>query len=220
MRVIGARSLGEQVNRKILVMGLPAAGKTTPANILASLLNAPAFNAVPGSLSSDCGFSWLDRTGAGRFEDTNQVFVPPKWFDPCVAAPGRLQYWAERALALLRPPFDPQKFTAIFIGRYQPFHGGHQRLIEKGLCRVGQVRIAVRDTPGIDAKSPLPFFAVKQRIEAALPAHAGRFVVVSLSNITNILYGREVGYSVERNVLDEVSKAISATEIRKLSAVP
>jgi cytidyltransferase-like protein len=50
--------------------------------------------------------------------------------------------------------------TALFIGRYQPFHPGHQRLIEEGLRRVGQVCIAVRDTHGTDEKNPLPFFAV------------------------------------------------------------
>jgi predicted kinase len=33
------------VNRKILIIGLPAAGKTTLANILAPLLNAVVFNA-------------------------------------------------------------------------------------------------------------------------------------------------------------------------------
>ena len=27
----------------------------------------------------------------------------------------------------------------MFVGRYQPFHPGHQRLIEEGLRRVGQV---------------------------------------------------------------------------------
>jgi cytidyltransferase-like protein len=47
----------------------------------------------------------------------------------------------------------------LFIGRYQPFHPGHQRLIEEGLRRVGQVCVAVRDTHGIDAKNPLPFSA-------------------------------------------------------------
>jgi hypothetical protein len=34
----------------------------------------------------------------------------------------------------------------------------------------------VRDAHSIDDKNPLPFFAVKQRIEAALSTHAGRFV--------------------------------------------
>ena len=120
----------------------------------------------------------------------------------------------------LRPAFDPQKPTALFIGRYQPFHPGHQRLIEEGLRRVGQVCIAIRDTHGIDDKNPLPFFAVKQRIEAALSAYAGRFVVVPLPNITNVFYGRDVGYTVERIVLDEATEAISATKLRRLSAGP
>jgi cytidyltransferase-like protein len=98
------------------------------------------------------------------------------------------------------PPFDPQRPTALFIGRYQPYHSGHRRLIEEGLRRVDQVCIAVRDTFGIDAKNPLPYFAVKQRIEAALSAYAGRFVVVPLPNITNVFYGRDIGYVIERIV--------------------
>ena len=256
------------MQRKILVMGLPGAGKTTLANTLAPLLNAVVFNAdaVRANLSRDLGFShedrieharrmgwmcdrvveaggtviadficptgqtraafgdaftiWLDRIETGRFADTNRMFVPPEKFDLRVGPEGAPQYWAEQALARLRPAFDPQKPTALFIGRYQPFHRGHQNLIEEGLRRVGQVCIAVRDTHGIDAKNPLPFFAVKQRIEAALSAHAGRFVVVALPNITNVYYGRDVGYTVERIVLDESLEAISATELRGLSAAP
>lgn len=256
------------VQRKILIMGLPGAGKTTLANAPAPLLNAVVFNAdaVRANLSRDLGFSpedrveharrmgwicdrvveaggtviadficptpqtraafgeaftiWLDRIEAGRFEDTNRLFVTPARFDLRVGAEGAPQYWAEQALVRLRPAFDSQKPTALFIGRYQPFHGGHQRLIEEGLRRVGQVCIAVRDTYGIDAKNPLPFFAVKQRIEAALSAYAGRFVVMPLPNITNVYYGRGVGYTVERIVLDETTEAISATKTRKLTAAP
>ncbi|HVI12874.1 MAG TPA: adenylyltransferase/cytidyltransferase family protein, partial [Pseudolabrys sp.] len=130
------------------------------------------------------------------------------------------QYWAEHIMGRLRPSFEPQKPTALFIGRYQPFHAGHLRLIEEGLKRVGQVCIAVRDTHGIDNKNPLPFFAVKQRIEAALSAYDGRFVIVALPNITNVFYGRDVGYAVERIVLDEPTEAISATKIRHLSKAP
>ena len=254
--------------RKVLIMGLPGAGKTTLANGLAPLLNAVVFNAdaVRANLSPDLSFShddrveharrmgwmcdrvveaggtviadficptgptraafgeaftiWVDRIDAGRFEDTNRMFVAPERFDLRVSADGTPTYWAEQALVQLRPAFDPQKPTALFIGGYQPFHGGHQRLIEEGLRRVGQVCIAIRDTHGIDAKNPLPYFAVKQRIEAALSAHAGRFVVVPLPNITNVFYGRDVGYTVERIVLDEKTEAISATTVRALSAAP
>jgi cytidyltransferase-like protein len=254
--------------RKILIMGLPGAGKTTLANALAPLLNAVVFNAdaVRANLSRDLGFAledrieharrmgWMcdrvveaggtviadfvcptdetrtafgeaftifvDRISAGRFEDTNRMFVAPSHFDLRVSADGTPQYWAEQALARLRPSFDPQKPTALFVGRYQPFHPGHQRLIEEGLRRVGQVCIAVRDTHGTDEKNPLPFFAVKQRIETALAAHAGRFVVMPLPNITNVFYGRDVGYTVERIVLDEATEAISATQVRRLSSAP
>ena len=256
------------MQRKILVMGLPGAGKTTLANALAPLLNAVVFNAdaVRANLSRDLGFShddrieharrmgwmcervieaggtviadficptpdtraafgeaftiWLDRIEAGRFEDTNRMFVAPDHVNLRVPADGTPQYWAERALALLRPPFDPQRPTALFVGRYQPFHRGHQRLIEEGLRRVGQVCIAVRNTHGIDAKNPLPFFAVKQRIETALAPYAGRFVVVPLPNITNVFYGRDVGYNVERIMLDDETEAISASKVRALSAAP
>jgi len=254
--------------RKILIMGLPGAGKTTLANALAPLLNAVVFNAdaVRANVSRDLGFSlddrieharrmgwmcdrvveaggtviadficpteatreafgeaftiWVDRIDAGRFEDTNRMFFPPGRFDLRVGAEGAPQYWAEQALARLRPAFDPQKPTALFVGRYQPWHPGHQRLIEEGLRRVGQVCIAVRDTHGIDEKNPLPFFAVKQRIETALSAYAGRFVVIALPNITNVFYGRDVGYSIERIVLDEATEEISATKIRQLAASP
>jgi cytidyltransferase-like protein len=108
----------------------------------------------------------------------------------------------------------------LFLGRYQPFHRGHQRLIEEGLRRVGQACIAVRDTHGINEKNLLPFFAVKQRIEAALSTHAGRFVAIALPNITNVFYGRDVGYNIERIVLDNASELISATQIRNLIARP
>jgi cytidyltransferase-like protein len=238
--------------RKILIMGLPGAGKTTLASALAPLLNAVVFNAdaVRTNLSPDLSFSledrieharrmgwmcdrvveaggtaiadficpteetreafgeaftiWMDRVTEGRFEDTNRLFVAPKLFDLRVRAEGTPQYWADQALASLRPAFDPQRPTALFVGRYQPFHRGHQRLIEEGLRRVGQVCIAVRDTHGTGDSNPLPFFAVKQRIEAALSAYGGQFVVVPLPNITHVFYGRDVGYNVERLVLQQI----------------
>ena len=167
----------------------------------------------------------LSRSGSiaspqARFEDTNRMFVAPARFDLRVSAEGSAQYWAEQALVRLRPPFNPQRPTALFLGRYQPFHRGHQQLIEEGLRRVGQACIAVRDTHGINEKNPLPFFAVKQRIEAALSTHAGRFVVIGLPNITNVFYGRDVGYDIERIILDDASELISATQIRNLIAKP
>src|SRR5579871_164674 len=54
--------------RKILIMGLPGAGKTTLSTALAPLLNAVAFNAdaVRENLSRDLGFSHSDRVEHAR----------------------------------------------------------------------------------------------------------------------------------------------------------
>ena len=51
------------MHRKVLIMGLPSAGKTTLANTGAPLRNAVVFNAdaVRANLSRDLGFSHDDR---------------------------------------------------------------------------------------------------------------------------------------------------------------
>jgi hypothetical protein len=69
-------------------------------------------------------------------------------------------------------------------------------------------------------KNPLPFHAVKARIESALWRSRGRFQVVPLPNVTNVFFGRDVGYAVERLVLDEETERISATQIRRELAAP
>jgi hypothetical protein len=97
------RTDGAKVKRRILIMGLPGAGKTTLANALAPLINAVVFNAdaVRANLSRDFGFTHEDRVDAGRFADTNCMFVSPDKFDLRVSPDGTPQYWAEQALARL-----------------------------------------------------------------------------------------------------------------------
>jgi hypothetical protein len=51
-----------------------------------------------------------------------------------------------------------------------------------------------------------------------LSAHASRFVIVPVPNIIHVFYGRDVGYVVERIVLDDNIEAISATQLRRLGA--
>jgi Adenylylsulphate kinase len=159
---------------------------------------------------------WVDRIKAGRFEDTNRMFVRPDRFDLRVGPQGAPDYWARQALTLLRPAFDPKKPTALFVGRFQPFQASHQRLIEEGLRRLGQVCIAVCD--GADGKNPLPFFSVKQSIETALSHHGGRFVVVPLPNVASVFHGRDVEYNVEPIELDGATEAASAAKLRSLGA--
>jgi len=56
---------------------------------------------------------------------------------------------------------------------------------------------------------------VRARIEHGLKEFEGRFVVVSVPNITNIFYGRDVGYGIEQINLDAAIEEVSATEARK-----
>lgn len=159
---------------------------------------------------------WLDRISAGRFADTNKLFTTPeeRYIDFRIPAEGSPQFWANKIATTLMPRFDWQRPTALFIGRYQPFHDGHLKLIEQGIERVGQVCIAVRDTFGIDEGNPFPYEEVRARIEARMQPYREKFVIVPLPNITNVFYGRDVGYQVERIDLDESMHAISATKIR------
>lgn len=252
-------------HRKILVMGLPGAGKTTLATRVATRLNAVHFNAdaVRENINRDLGFSpadrieharrmgwlcdrvtstgsmavadficpteearaafmaegeafvvWVDRIGESRFEDTDRLFVAPRRWDLRVTAEGAPEYWTEQVAALVRPVFDGKRPTALFIGRYQPFHAGHRALIEAGIERVGQACIAVRDTAGIDASNPFGFEDVRARIEHGLRDLEGRFIVVQVPNITDVLYGRDVGYRIERLELGEDLERVSATGMR------
>jgi cytidyltransferase-like protein len=109
---------------------------------------------------------------------------------------------------------DYNKPTAMMLGRWQPFHKGHQMLFEKSLEKTGQVIIMVRDTPR-DDNNPFNFYEIKTRIEKALINFTGKFDIIKVPNITNICYGRGVGYKIEEIVLPQNIQEISATKIRK-----
>ena len=110
--------------------------------------------------------------------------------------------------------WDNKKPTAQMLGRWQPFHDGHYTLFEDIFKKTGQVCIPIRDVQGVDA-IPFDFETVKKKIEDRLnPKYEGRFKIMLVPNITNICYGRGVGYKIEEIVLDEETQKISATKIR------
>lgn len=106
------------------------------------------------------------------------------------------------------------KAAALMIGRYQPWHDGHRALFMQALQMEGFVVIGVRETYGLGDKNPFTFAQVKARIEESLSSFVGRFEVRRLPNITNIVYGRDVGYRITRVDLDLEIEGISATQIR------
>lgn len=110
--------------------------------------------------------------------------------------------------------WDNKKPTAQMLGRWQPWHAGHQKLFEEILRKTGQVNIMVRDVQGVD-DNPFDFESVKKNILIALKGYENRIKITLVPNITNICYGRGVGYKIEEIVLDEKTQQISATKIRE-----
>ena len=109
---------------------------------------------------------------------------------------------------------DYSKPTAQMLGRWQPFHDGHLALFKEILKRTGQVQIMVRTMPKSD-NNPFEFEDIKKRIEKKLQDYVGKFEVIKVANITNICYGRDVGYKIEEIVLPKQIQEISATKIRQ-----
>ena len=115
---------------------------------------------------------------------------------------------------LRRYMIDYKKPTAQMLGRWQPFHKGHFELFKKILEKTGQVCIMVRDQE-ITESNPYSFEQIKENIEKALIDYKGKYDIIKVPNITNICYGRGVGYKIEEIVLSEEIQNISATKIRK-----
>ena len=110
--------------------------------------------------------------------------------------------------------WDNKKPTAQMLGRWQPFHDGHYALFKEIVKITGQVCIQIRDVQGID-DNPFDLDTVKENIEDRLnPEFKGHFKIMLVPNITNISYGRGVGYKIEEVILPEEIQKISATKIR------
>ena len=110
--------------------------------------------------------------------------------------------------------WDNKKPTAQMLGRWQPFHDGHYTLFKEIIKKTGQVCIQIRDVQGVD-DNPFDFETVKKNIEDRLnPEFEGQFKVMLVPNITNICYGRGVGYKIEEIELSKEIQEISATKIR------
>ena len=106
--------------------------------------------------------------------------------------------------------------TSLIVGRWQPWHEGHRKLFEAALKRAERVAIGVRSTHDTDQKNPFTFNQVKEFIDRDLSKeYEGKYDVIELPNITNIIYGRDVGYKIEQISFDKDIENISATNVRK-----
>ena len=159
---------------------------------------------------------WVNTITKGRFEDTNEMFVKPEKYNFKVTTKNADLWALQIADQIVEYKWDNKKPTVQMLGRWQPFHDGHYALFEEIIKKTGQVCIQVRDVQGVE-DNPFNFDYVKSKIAERLePKFKNRFKIILVPNITNICYGRGVGYKIEEVVLSEEIQKISATKIRKL----
>ena len=120
--------------------------------------------------------------------------------------------------------FDWKKPTVQMLGRWQPWHDGHQALFKRCVSKTGQVIIQVRDVAGASGgdgqdDNPFNWDDVCKNIETGLERdnflRGVHYEIMLVPNITNISYGRGVGYAFEEETFDDETHLISATKIRK-----
>ena len=120
--------------------------------------------------------------------------------------------------------FDPKKPTVLLLGRWQPWHEGHLALFERAHAKTGQVVIQVRDVEGSSGgegqdDNPFSYEDISKDITEKLLLADYKinedFIIQLVPNITNITYGRGVGYSIEQESFNSNIESISATKIRK-----
>jgi hypothetical protein len=155
---------------------------------------------------------WMNRVEEGRFADTNKIWEDPETWDVRI----KNDYTVEEEVKIVLATtglHDWKKPTTLMLGRYQPWHEGHHALYHEAGKRTDQVMLGIRNTQGTSEKDPLSFDQVKFYI--GKDQEVKNAMVIRVPNITNIVYGRDVGYKIEQVKLGDEIESISATQKRK-----
>jgi len=99
---------------------------------------------------------------------------------------------------------------ALFIGRFQPLHTGHIRLVQSVLDEGKEVVVALRETP-LTVTDP---FTISERKEMFQKEFGNKVQVISIPDISELCYGRGVGYEVRELSLEKNIEQVSGTQIR------
>jgi cytidyltransferase-like protein len=105
---------------------------------------------------------------------------------------------------------------ALFIGRWQPLHLGHQEMFKQAMNEGKNVLIAIRDIEP-DEKNPFSAQQVKENIETFYSDLISEEIVkvIVIPDICSIEFGRGVGYDIIERIPPQEIYDISATKIRE-----
>ena len=108
------------------------------------------------------------------------------------------------------------KKYALFIGRWQTWHKGHEWLINQQLQKGKNVWIAVRDVT-IDENNPKSGHRVMMDLveEPFIKENLDRILISIIPDIESVNYGRGVGYDVIYHEPPKEIEQISGTAIRQ-----
>jgi len=107
------------------------------------------------------------------------------------------------------------KKYALYIGRWQNWHAGHEWLIRQQLDTGKNVWVAIRDVPE-DENNPKSAFKVMMDLmeEPFFQENIDRILISIIPDIESVNYGRGVGYDVIYHEPPTDVAAISGTAIR------
>lgn len=113
------------------------------------------------------------------------------------------------------------KTYAMYVGRWQNWHAGHEWLIRQQLDKGKNVWVAIRDVQ-VDSNNPKTAIEVLKALqqEPFFLENSNRILVSIIPDIESINYGRGVGYDVIYHEPPQDVAAISGTAIRTGHMLP
>ena len=108
------------------------------------------------------------------------------------------------------------KKYALFIGRWQTWHKGHEWLINQQLTKEKNVWVAIRDVQ-VDENNPKSAQQVLQELqnEPFFTNNWDKIMLSIIPDIESVNYGRAVGYDVIYHEPPKEIEKISGTAIRQ-----
>ena len=105
---------------------------------------------------------------------------------------------------------------SLYPGRFSPLHDGHKAFIRNLLKNGKNVCIAIRDTK-LSHNDP---YSVRERIDMIIAEFTEEFrskqvQIAVIPDISEIVYGRGVGFDISKIDLPDEIKEISGTKIRE-----
>jgi cytidyltransferase-like protein len=123
-----------------------------------------------------------------------------------------MENWSKKLHVESSLPAKPGQH-AMFVGRWQPLHTGHQELFKRAMDEGKNVLICIRDIQP-DEKNP---FTAQQVLENITEFYQNepRVKVMVIPDICSIEFGRGVGYNIIEHIPPTAIGEISATKIRE-----